>query len=139
MLSQMVCVYFGSSQTVHPSDLYAIYRTHLDLADHFCCFSSSQMVHLSELYAIYRTHLDLADRLCYFGSSQIVHMDQLYATIRTRNSNLNRIWWIRHRTQFILLVTVLLPYHLRFMHRTQFGRMVSYTCIVLEPSCSSDL
>jgi hypothetical protein len=48
-----------------------------------------QIGRISELYAVYRTHLDLADRVCCSGSSQTVRMDQLYATYHTRVSNLN--------------------------------------------------
>src|SRR3989337_775767 len=63
----------GSTQTVHPSELYAVDRTHLHLAARFCCSASSQKVYLSELYAVYRTRLHLATRLCCSALSQTVH------------------------------------------------------------------
>lgn len=74
----------------------------------------------------------------FFGSSQMIRMDQLYAKIRTSNSNLNRAWWIHHRTQFILLVTGFFLYRLRFMHLTQFDRRVSDSCVALAASWRSD-
>jgi hypothetical protein len=130
--------YFGSSQTIHLTELYAVYRTHLYLASRFCSSSSSQMGHQSELYAIYHTQLHLASRFCSSASSPTVFMNQLYATYRTRTCFLNRIWRIRHRSQFISLVTILFPCRLRFMLRTQFSRLVSDTCVALGPSCSSE-
>ena len=41
------------------TDLFAGYHTHLVMPNRLCSPHSSQTVHRSELYAVYRTHLDL--------------------------------------------------------------------------------
>ena len=44
-----VCVIISSSQTVHPSGLFAAYHTHLVYTNSLCSFGSSQMPHITHI------------------------------------------------------------------------------------------
>ena len=108
-----------SIMVTHNSDYRPICRvsTHLVTPNRLCSPHSSQMVHRSELYVVYRTYLDLAAHFCCFVSSQIVRTNQPYAPHRTHNYNLNRVWCIIHRKCFASFLTVFIQQRLRLLHR----------------------
>lgn len=110
----------------------------LNLADHFFCYAQSQTIHPSEPYVVYRTHLHLA--ACFFcsSSSQTVKWTEPYALHRTHNLNLNCVWCILHRKCFAPFLTVFWHHRLRLWHRTQFRQRVSNRSVALEASCSSE-
>ena len=163
--SNRLC-YYRSSHTILITYMFAAYHTHLVKLNHLCLFwlaanSSSKWTvcrlsqtpwsgwpfllfwlianSSSERTVCLLSHTPWFGWLFLFWLITNSSYDQLYATYRTHSSNLNSAWCLRHHTQFILLVTVLLRYHLRFMHCTQFGRLVSYTCVVLGPSCGNTM
>lgn len=62
LIGSNVLCYYWSSHTFLITDLFAAYHTHLVILKNFYSLVSMQTVHPSELHAVYRTHLDLADR-----------------------------------------------------------------------------
>ena len=115
-LIKLNCFYsLGSKQTVNPSELYVVYRTHLHLAARFYCFASSQTGHPSEPYAVYRTRLHLAARFfCSSSLQQLIELNcmpfmQLKPKLCLMHPSLQT---------FYTFLTVFIHHCLRLLHRT---------------------
>ena len=61
LISSNHLCYYRSSHTFLITDLFAVYHTYLVILNRFYSLVSTQIVHPSQPHAVYRTHLDLAD------------------------------------------------------------------------------